>query len=773
MRHESTSSRQRGEGETLNGWRLILRLREISSGKMGSAEDGGGLRGIQGLLWKNLGAFFLVWWRTAWRVDREFVWRGVFFDFFGDDFESGGSSMGKNMESILSKDLRGLLRDFLNGGDRERVFQEITGRLSGLIYHAAYRQSGDVALSEEVTQNVLVQVSRKAGKLVKHAEILAWVHEATRLEVLQMRRANHRRKKREEIAMREMKMEQVSDSHLLADLDESLRVLNSSERELVLMRFFEGRTFLAIASETGRSETAEKKRLKKALEKMAAWFGKKGVALSVVGLTTVLSTEIGKAAPVGLVLGGSGGEVMLAGGLGSGKLAAGVSMLMAAGLAVPVVSSWGEVRELEKELETLNRSEVTRSARSGRSLITEGGVGRIRRMAQEKVGVDEVIDLVIRVGAFGNILQEEVLKSQLELLELDELVEVATRLHAREGRGVGSGFGGDRLVLKELRRRLEPMLPSERLEFLIPLRISILAARDEFREWVKVSPVDEIGKWLHEKQGFLEKHMWGYALQRDLKGKMWRVYLSKLAAVKLDDGIRELGKAPVSIAHKRKWLNDLASKMGNRGFEKHEETILQEYRRGEEGLRYQWGKVIMRLIGDDDLEEVHEWMIGHQFEEEERMSFLRMVFRNLHPDLKRKSFSERVDWLQRNLLGEEWGELVNSEFVRNYDTKKEKAVEVEDNLAEGFDEVLSVIAEGDEREALIVAAVSLMTSSWEFSEVGVAKAVGLLSQIRDESKRSELVRKWLGQAKLREPEMVPDIEGALLEAKLNVEGVPE
>jgi hypothetical protein len=42
--------------------------------------------------------------------------------------------------------------------------------------------------------------------------------------------------------------------------------------------------------------------MKRALEKMASWFGKKGVALSVAGLTPVLSTEMRKAAPVGLVM---------------------------------------------------------------------------------------------------------------------------------------------------------------------------------------------------------------------------------------------------------------------------------------------------------------------------------------------------------------------------------------------------------------------------------------------------------------------------------------
>jgi len=98
------------------------------------------------------------------------------------------------MSSKSITDLRELIQDYLCGKDREAAFGKIAGHLSGLIYHSAFRQSGDAGLAEEVTQNVLLQISRKANKLVKHPEILAWVHEATRLEILQMQRAWARRK---------------------------------------------------------------------------------------------------------------------------------------------------------------------------------------------------------------------------------------------------------------------------------------------------------------------------------------------------------------------------------------------------------------------------------------------------------------------------------------------------------------------------------------------------------------------------------------------------
>jgi len=545
--------------------------------------------------------------------------------------ESCGSRLCKSMAIESTEELRRLLRDFVKGEKREVSFRAIAGHLSGLIYHAAYRQSGDVTLSEEVVQNVLVKVSGKAGKLVKHPEILAWVHEATRLEVLQMWRGQVRRKKREEMAMKEMSVEPVSQKHVLADLDESLRCLDSSERELVLMRFFEGQTFPAIARVTGRSETAEKKRLKRALEKMAGWFGQKGVALSVAGLTTVLSTEMGKAAPVGLDLVWSGGELAAVGsvGVGSGMVAVGGALLLAAGMVVPLLSSWGEVRELEDRLGKMNRIEVTSSGRSGAMM----------RMVEEEMTVDEVVEMAIRVEMFSNVFQNELLKRQLGGLELEELVEVATRLHSRMG-------SADRWVLKELRKRLEPMIPQERLEFLIPLRISIVAAVSEFRDWAEDVSLDEAGAWLRENQGFLEKHMWGYALQRDLKGKMWRVYLEELAKVKVDDGVLALRDAPLSRAQKAKWLNDLANQIGERGFKKNEELIIREYRSDEGGLQDVWGKMIVRLIGDD-LENFGEWMTQHQFETDERRGLFMGVLRNLHPDLKKKGFAHRLAWLQR------------------------------------------------------------------------------------------------------------------------------
>ena len=438
----------------------------------------------------------------------------------------------------------------------------------------------------------------------------------------------------------------------------------------------------------------------------------------------------------------------------------------------PFLSKWGEVRELEKRLGELSQVEVTNSARSGRvsKPKPKRGVGVIIRRMEEDMTVAEIVEMSIWEGSFGDVLEEEILKRQLGRLELEELVEVATRLHASYGKEVANSSSGDDLVLKELRKRLEPMTPQERLEFLIPLRISISLALDEFEDWAEVASADEVGTWLREHQGFLEKHMWGTALQRDVEGKMWRVYLSKLSTLKLGDAARELREASLTAAQTVKWVNDLANDMGNRRVKRDDELIAREYRLSKGSLQTQWGKLILRVI-DDDLERIGEWMTEHQFEAEERRGLLRGALRNLHPDLKKKGFTERLDWLRRNVPGEEWEGLLNSSFVRDHDENEGRSGS--GGLAEGFEEALSKVVVKVERDALIVTAAGALIFD-DSNHVGqVETTISFLSQITEESKRDELVVRWLGVTERRKPEVIPFIERALRVAGLKEEGGSE
>ncbi len=424
--------------------------------------------------------------------------------------KAAGVGWVKMMASNSSSDLRKHLREYVRGD--EKAFQTIARQVGGLIYHTAFRRAGDHSCAEEVVQIVLVQISKKAAKLVTHPELLAWVHEASRLETLKFQRGELRRKTREKEAMKALGDDQLTDPHLLADLDESMVELKDSERELILMKYFQGRTFSAIAAETGRSESAEKMRLKRALEKMAGWFGKKGVTLSVAGLTTVLSTEMGKAAPVGLVFGLSGATGVA--GLGSAKVGWGIALLISAGVAIPVLTSWAELRELQDEKKRVLelRGESAGGGRDGEVRT----VSRRARVISDQIEMEEmglpIAELAWRYRkadhqsdkiAIGRI------ERVLEVMSKSEVEELALALRG-DYPGNFSTFVGWK------------MKPGERVDYLMKLGMGSRSVGYVFQEM----ELEEAREWLleRERQGELISISHSRAYREDL----WGVYVRKL-----------------------------------------------------------------------------------------------------------------------------------------------------------------------------------------------------------------------------------------------------
>jgi multisubunit Na+/H+ antiporter MnhG subunit len=120
----------------------------------------------------------------------------------------------------------------------------------------------------------------------------------------------------------------------------------------VLLRFFENKSLMEVGQALGMSDDTAQKRLTRALEKLRAFFARKGVQVSVAVLVPVLAANAVQAAPVGLASGvvaasmagvtGAGAttlgltlmEIMT---LAKLKMAA-VALLLAAVVATPIVS---------------------------------------------------------------------------------------------------------------------------------------------------------------------------------------------------------------------------------------------------------------------------------------------------------------------------------------------------------------------------------------------------------------------------------------------------
>jgi RNA polymerase sigma factor (sigma-70 family) len=185
----------------------------------------------------------------------------------------------------------------------EAAFSELANRYLGLIYHVALRRTGDRQLAEEVSQNVLCAVVRKAAGLARHPDRLpAWLHRATLFESSKAMRseASHQRRKQlvhpDGIATTG-EADISAWNAALPVIDLALDRLPDADRDIVLRHYFEGKSFGQIGAEVSRPAATVQKQCRRALEKLARILRGKGVALSVTALAAGLSAQTAKAAP--------------------------------------------------------------------------------------------------------------------------------------------------------------------------------------------------------------------------------------------------------------------------------------------------------------------------------------------------------------------------------------------------------------------------------------------------------------------------------------------
>ncbi len=196
-----------------------------------------------------------------------------------------------------------LLREYAESGS-ESAFRELVEGYINLVYSTARRLvSGDAHLAEDVTQEVFVHLSQKAGKLSRKATLGGWLHRDTCFVASKARRAERRRqaREREAVLMNSLTDHSTSNLEQLAPvLDEAVDLLGEQDRLPIVLRFFEQRDFRAIGLALGTTEDAARMRLNRALEKLQGILKRRGVVISAAALTTLLASETVSAAPVGL-----------------------------------------------------------------------------------------------------------------------------------------------------------------------------------------------------------------------------------------------------------------------------------------------------------------------------------------------------------------------------------------------------------------------------------------------------------------------------------------
>lgn len=278
----------------------------------------------------------------------------------------------------------------------EAAFAELVARHLGFVYACALRRvGGDAGLAEDVCQQVFTLLARQARELATRPVLAGWLFTTARFTSARIVRGERRRQAREKEAslMREIFSDDPAPpdwERLRPVLDAALDHLGERDREAVLMRFFERRTFGEIGVKLGLTENAARMRVERALDKLHGLLARRGVTSTAAALGVALAAQPMVAMPAGLAAsvtgaalagasavaaGGSGAVVVNYVFMGMTKIQLGVAAaLLIAGGATLVIQESAK-SGLEFQIAEQRRERAALASVAGRPATPGAGVG--------------------------------------------------------------------------------------------------------------------------------------------------------------------------------------------------------------------------------------------------------------------------------------------------------------------------------------------------------------------------------------------------------------
>ena len=192
-----------------------------------------------------------------------------------------------------------LLTEFARN-ESEEAFGTLVTRYVNLVYSTALRFTDNKHHAEEITQAVFIILTRKAGGLSSRVVLSGWLYQTTRLTAANFMKAEIRRQQREQEAYMQSTLNDPGSEtwrQIAPLLEDAMGDLGETDRNAVVLRFFENKTAAEAASILNLTEAAMHKRTNRALDKLRNIFSKHGVSSTTSIIAGAISAHSVHVAP--------------------------------------------------------------------------------------------------------------------------------------------------------------------------------------------------------------------------------------------------------------------------------------------------------------------------------------------------------------------------------------------------------------------------------------------------------------------------------------------
>ncbi len=249
----------------------------------------------------------------------------------------------------------------------EELFAALVQRHLPMVYRTALRLTGgDTHRAEDVSQIVFADLAQKADRISSGTLVGGWLYRHTWFTAAKLMRSENRRALREQEAnimephADDSQSEKLQLAELETTIDAALNTLSESDRNALVLRYFEEAGLRRLGQVLGVSEDAAQKRVARALEKLRNALTARGSTVSTATVASALALLTSDAAvPVALtprVLGAAATASTTTGFMTklfySGKMKTAVALVATVGVGLPLLQQ-NNLRELRRERDQL------------------------------------------------------------------------------------------------------------------------------------------------------------------------------------------------------------------------------------------------------------------------------------------------------------------------------------------------------------------------------------------------------------------------------------